>query len=465
MSAPRTLFDKIWERVCLTTRDDGQSLLYIDRHIGHEGTVGGFATLRERGLKFRRPDLTFTSADHFVSTHGPNLDDITNPRFRKMVVQFDNDAKEFGHTAFALGDERRGIVHVVGPEQGITQPGLLMVCGDSHTATHGAFGAFAFGIGSTELVHVLATQTLWQKKPKTMRITLDGTRPPGVTAKDLILAVIAEIGANGATGHVLEYAGEAVTSMSMEERMTVCNMSIEAGGRAGIIAPDDTTIEYLRGRPFAPSGDDWERACEYWRQLPTDAGASFDREVHIRADQLAPMVTWGVSPEDGVPVTGQVPDPAHAEDAARREQMQAALDYMGLTAGTRIDQIRVDHVFIGSCTNGRIEDLRAAAEVVRGKKVAITGLVVPGSSAVKRQAEAEGLHQVFVDAGLEWRETGCSMSCSFNGDQGKPQERWASTSNRNFVGRQGPQVRTHLVGPAMAAAAALTGRFTDVRSL
>jgi 3-isopropylmalate/(R)-2-methylmalate dehydratase large subunit len=465
MSAPRTLFDKIWERVCLTTRDDGQSLLYIDRHIGHEGTVGGFATLRERGLKFRRPDLTFTSADHFVSTHGPNLDDITNPRFRKMVVQFDNDAKEFGHTAFALGDERRGIVHVVGPEQGITQPGLLMVCGDSHTATHGAFGAFAFGIGSTELVHVLATQTLWQKKPKTMRITLDGTRPPGVTAKDLILAVIAEIGANGATGHVLEYAGEAVTSMSMEERMTVCNMSIEAGGRAGIIAPDDTTIEYLRGRPFAPSGDDWERACEYWRQLPTDAGASFDREVHIRADQLAPMVTWGVSPEDGVPVTGQVPDPAHAEDAARREQMQAALDYMGLTAGTRIDQIRVDHVFIGSCTNGRIEDLRAAAEVVRGKKVAITGLVVPGSSAVKRQAEAEGLHQVFVDAGLEWRETGCSMCCSFNGDQGKPQERWASTSNRNFVGRQGPQVRTHLVGPAMAAAAALTGRFTDVRSL
>lgn len=465
MSAPRTLFDKIWDRVCVTTRQDGYSLLYIDRHIGHDGTVGGFSALRERGLSLRRPDLTFASVDHFVSTTGPTLDDISNPTFRKLVSQFNVDAAEFGHTAFALGDERRGIVHVVGPEQGITQPGLLMVCGDSHTSTHGAFGAFAFGIGSTELVHVLSTQTLWQRKPKSMRVSIHGARAPGVTAKDLILGVIAQIGANGATGHVIEYAGEAIAAMSMEERMTVCNMSIEAGARAGIIAPDERTFAYLEGRPYAPGPAHWDRAVAYWRTLPSDAGAVFDREVDFDASVLVPFITWGTSPQDGAPIDGNVPDPRAEGDPQRRQELQSALDYMGLEAGMPINEIEVDHVFIGSCTNGRIDDLRAAAAVLEGRKVKISGLVVPGSTLVKKQAEAEGLDRIFVNAGLEWRESGCSMCCSFNGDMGEPGERWASTSNRNFVGRQGPRVRTHLVSPAMAAAAAVTGRFTDVRAL
>lgn len=465
MSSAKTLFDKIWDRVCLLTRDDGQSLLYVDRHIGHEGLVGGFAALRDRGLSLRRPDLLFGTADHFVSTTGPALDDISNPHFKRLVTQFSADAEEFGHTAFGLGDPRRGIVHVIGPEQGITQPGLLMVCGDSHTSTHGAFGAFAFGIGSTELMHVLATQTLWQRKPKTMRITVSGVRPQGVTAKDMILAIIAQIGANGATGYVIEYAGEAVRALSMEERMTLCNMSIEAGARAGIIAPDETTIEYLRGRPFAPMGDNWDKALSYWRSLPSDPGASYNREEQVDASQMEPMITWGTSPEDGLPVTGNVPDPDRVADVQRRQQIRAALDYMGLDAGMPVTDIKVDGVFIGSCTNGRIEDLRAAAAVVKGKQARITAIVVPGSGLVKQQAEAEGLDKIFTAAGLQWRETGCSMCCSFNGDMGKPKERWASTSNRNFVGRQGPQVRTHLVSPASAAAAAIAGRFADVRAL
>jgi 3-isopropylmalate/(R)-2-methylmalate dehydratase large subunit len=465
MSSPQTLFDKIWERVCLTTREDGQSLLYVDRHIGHEGSVGSFAELRERGLKLRRPDLLFTSADHFVSTRGTTLDDIESPKHRSLVIQFSNDAEEFGHTAFGLGDKRRGIVHVVGPELGITQPGLLIVCGDSHTSTHGAFGAFAFGIGSTELTHVLATQTLWQRKPKTMRICVDGVRSAGVTAKDMILGIIAQIGANGATGHVIEYAGEAIRALDMEGRMTLCNMSIEAGARAGIIAPDNKTIAYLKGRPYSPSDEHFERAAAWWRTLPTDVGATFDSELSLSADLLAPMMTWGTSPEHGIPIDGNVPDPARESDNSTRSELTSALDYMGLEAGTPLVGLGVDGVFIGSCTNGRIEDLRAAANIVQGKRVRTTTLVVPGSSAVKRQAESEGLHQVFLDAGCEWRETGCSMCCSFNGDQGKPQQRWISTSNRNFAGRQGPEVRTHLASPASAAAAALRGCITDVRTL
>jgi len=461
----QTLFDKIWNRVCLTTREDGQSLLYIDRHIGHEGLVGGFAGLRDRGLQLRRPDLTFGTADHFMSTKGPSLEDIENPKFRKLVAQFGHDADEFGHTAFKLGDSRRGIVHVIGPEQGITQPGLLIVCGDSHTSTHGAFGAFAFGIGSTELIHVLATQTLWQRKPKTMRINLNGKRPVGVTAKDMILGVIAQIGANGASGYVVEYAGAAIRALSMEERMTLCNMSIEAGARAGIIAPDETTIEYLQGRPFAPAGEQWQKACAYWRSLPSDEGAQFDHQVEVDASALAPMVTWGTSPEDGLPITACVPDPSAEFNLEKRASLQAAIEYMGLIPGMALTDVKVDGIFIGSCTNGRIDDLRAAAAQVRGKQVKVRGLIVPGSSAIKRQAEEEGLDQVFLDAGFEWRESGCSMCCSFNGDMGQPQERWASTSNRNFVGRQGPGVRTHLVSPAMAAAAAVHGHFVDVRTL
>jgi 3-isopropylmalate/(R)-2-methylmalate dehydratase large subunit len=465
MSLGKTLFDKIWDRVCLLTRDDGQSLLYVDRHIGHEGLVGGFAALRERGLGLRRPDLLFATADHFVATTGATLDDISNPRFKKLVTQFSADAEEFGHTAFGLGDPRRGIVHVIGPEQGITQPGLLMVCGDSHTATHGAFGAFAFGIGSTELTHVLATQTLWQRKPNTMRINVSGERPIGVSAKDMVLAIIAQIGANGATGHVIEYAGDAIRSLSMEERMTLCNMSIEAGARAGIIAPDETTISYLQGRPFAPQGGERDKAVTYWRSLPSDPDAQYNVEVNVDATSFAPMITWGTSPENGLPVSGTVPDPASEPNLDKRQQLEAALDYMGLTAGMAVTDIAVDGVFIGSCTNGRLDDLRAAAAVVRGKSTKIPAIVVPGSNLVKRQAEAEGLDEVFRAAGLQWRETGCSMCCSFNGDMGKPQERWASTSNRNFVGRQGPQVRTHLVSPASAAAAAIHGHFTDVREL
>ena len=465
MSLGKTLFDKIWDRVCLLTRDDGQSLLYVDRHIGHEGLVGGFAALRERGLELRRPDLLFATADHFVATTGATLDDISNPRFKKLVTQFSADAEEFGHTAFGLGDPRRGIVHVIGPEQGITQPGLLMVCGDSHTATHGAFGAFAFGIGSTELTHVLATQTLWQRKPNTMRINVSGERPIGVSAKDMVLAIIAQIGANGATGHVIEYAGDAIRSLSMEERMTLCNMSIEAGARAGIIAPDETTISYLQGRPFAPEGEEWDKAVRYWRSLPSDPDAQYNVEVSVDATLFAPMITWGTSPENGLPVSGTVPDPASEPNLDKRQQLEAALDYMGLTAGMAVTDIAVDGVFIGSCTNGRLDDLRAAAAVVRGKSTKIPAIVVPGSNLVKQQAEAEGLDEVFRAAGLQWRETGCSMCCSFNGDMGKPQERWASTSNRNFVGRQGPQVRTHLVSPASAAAAAIHGHFADVREL
>jgi len=368
-------------------------------------------------------------------------------------------------TAFGLRDPRQGIVHVVGPEQGITLPGLLLVCGDSHTSTHGALGAYAFGIGQSENEHVLATQTIWQPPPMTIRITVDGTRPQGVTAKDVILAIIARIGAGAAARHVIEYAGPVIRTMSMEERLTVCNMSIEAGARAGLVAPDDTTFEYLAGRPYAPHGALWDAALADWRRLPTDDGAEFDREVHIRADEVEPMVTWGTSPEHGLPISGLVPDPAGEPDPARRQALERAQSYMDLAPGTPMDGLPVDRVFIGSCTNARIEDLRAVAAIVRGARVRVPTLIVPGSGLVRQQAQAEGLDRVFIDAGMDWRHAGCSMCVGTNGDTGQPGQRVASTSNRNFEGRQGQGVRTHLVSPAMAAAAALQGRLVDVRRM
>ena len=465
MAAPRTMFEKIWQRHVVVDRDDGYTLLYVDRHLMHDGSAAGFARLRARGLKLRRPDRAFATPDHYVLSSSRKVADIPDPQHRSLVEQIRTNSDEYGVTLFDLGDERQGIAHVVGPEQGITQPGLTMVCGDSHTSTHGALGALAFGIGSSEVAHVMATQCLWQRKPKAMRVSVEGRLGAGITGKDVILAIIARIGAAGAVGHVIEYAGSAIRGLSIEGRLTLCNMSIEAGGRAGMVAPDDTTIAFLEGRPFAPRGADWDRAVATWRGLPSDEGARFDREVSLDAAAIAPMVTWGTSPEDALPVTARVPEPSSAPDAAKKDSMERALDYMGLTPGTPLEQVAVDRVFIGSCTNSRIEDLRAAATVARGRKAVIPSWVVAGSGLIKRQAEAEGLDRVFREAGFEWREPGCSMCVGMNGDTGKPGQRIASTSNRNFVGRQGPGVRTHLVSPAMAAAAAVTGRFTDVRRL
>jgi 3-isopropylmalate/(R)-2-methylmalate dehydratase large subunit len=446
-------------------RDDGYTLLYVDRHLMHDGSAAGFARLRAKGLKLRRPDLALATPDHYNSTAGRTLADIPDPQHRHLVEQMRENTQQTGVRLFFIDDERQGIAHVVSPEQGLTQPGVTLVCGDSHTATHGAVGALAFGIGSSEVTHVMATQCLWQRKPKTMRVKVEGTLGAGVTAKDVILAIIARIGAAGGVGHVIEYAGSAIRGLSIEGRLTVCNMSIEAGARAGMVAPDDTTYAYLHGRPLAPQGAAWDRALAYWRSLPTDAGAQFDREVTLDAAAIVPMLTWGTSPEDAVAITDRVPDPSSAPDAAKRDAMKGSLEYMGLVPGTPMDSIAVDRVFIGSCTNSRIEDLRAAATVVRGRKAVIPSWVVAGSGLVKRQAEAEGLDKVFLEAGLQWREPGCSMCVGMNGDTGLPGQRIASTSNRNFVGRQGRGVRTHLVSPAMAAAAAVTGRFTDVRRL
>jgi 3-isopropylmalate/(R)-2-methylmalate dehydratase large subunit len=419
----------------------------------------------DSGLSLRHPERTFGTADHYVSTASHEISAIAEPHRRAMVEAVGENAREHGFAFFGLGDARQGIVHIIGPEQGITQPGLLMVCGDSHTATHGALGALAFGIGSSEVTHVLATQTLWQMRPKAMRVTVDGTLGAGVTPKDVILAIIARVGAAGGVGHVIEYAGEVFRAMSMEGRMTVCNMSIEAGARAGMVAPDAATYAYMKGRPYVPTSAMWDQAMAYWTSLPSDEGAVFDLEVAMRGEDIAPMVTWGTSPEDASPITGMVPDPAAATTAERRDGMQAALAYMGLEPGARLAEIAVDRVFIGSCTNGRIEDLRAAAAVVRGRQAVVQAWVVPGSGLVKAQAEAEGLDRVFRDAGLEWREPGCSMCVAMNGDTVAPGARCASTSNRNFVGRQGRGARTHLLSPAMAAAAAITGRLTDVRTL
>ncbi len=465
--AARTLFEKIWAQHVVARRDDGQTLLYVDRHLVQDGSAPAFELLRQRRLPVRSPERAFATADHYVPTHTRQLASVADPEKRAMAQALQDDCAAAGIRFFGLGDERQGIVHVVGPEQGLSLPGMLIVCGDSHTSTHGALGALAFGIGSFEITHVLATQTLWQRMPPTLRITVDGRLGPCVTAKDVILSVIARIGSAGGTGHVIEYAGEAIRSLSMEARMTVCNMTIEAGARAGMIAPDDTTFQWLAGRPFAPQGAAWDAAVAQWRELPSDAGAVFDREVALHADEIAPMVTWGTSPEDALPITGRVPDPATTADATRRESMRRALAYMGLQPGQPLTELAVDRVFIGSCTNGRIEDLRSAADVARGRYVAagVEAWVVPGSGLVKRQAEAEGLDRVFLEAGFQWRFAGCSMCLGTNGDQVAPGQRCASTSNRNFVGRQGPGARTHLMSPAMAAAAAVIGRLSDVRTL
>jgi len=466
MSAQRTLYDKIWDDHVVETQPDGTSLLYIDRHLIHEVTSPqAFEGLRAAGRKVHAPQKTLAVVDHNVPTtdrtHG-----IDDPEAALQVKTLADNCAEFGIEYYDELDMRQGIVHIIGPEQGFTLPGTTIVCGDSHTSTHGAFGALAHGIGTSEVEHVLATQTLLQNKAKNMRVAVDGALPAGVTAKDIILAIIGEIGTAGGTGYVIEYAGEAIRALSMEGRMTVCNMSIEGGARAGMIAPDDKTLEYIMGRPRSPKGAAWDMARRYWEILPSDQGAHFDREVKLNAADLPPLVTWGTSPEDVVSITGAVPDPAKVDDEGKRNAISRSLAYMGLTPGTKITDIRIDRVFIGSCTNGRIEDLRAAAQVVKDKRVAdtVNAMVVPGSGLVKEQAESEGLDRIFIAAGFEWREPGCSMCLAMNADKLRPGERCASTSNRNFEGRQGFKGRTHLVSPAMAAAAAVAGHFVDIRT-
>ena len=464
---PRTLFDKIWDSHVVHRQEDGTCLLYIDRHLVHEVTSPqAFEGLRMAGRKVRRPEATLAVADHNVPTtdRSKGIDDEES---RIQVEALTRNCREFGIELYDMDDLRQGIVHIIGPEQGFTLPGATIVCGDSHTSTHGASGALAFGIGTSEVEHVLATQTLIQKPAKNMRITVAGSRPLGTTGKDLVLAIIGRLGTAGGTGHVVEYAGEAIRALSMEGRMTVCNMSIEAGARAGLIAPDETTYAYLEGRPMAPKAGQWEAALAAWKGLPSDEGARYDSEITLEAADIVPQVTWGTSPQDVVPVTGSVPDPASAEDEAGRASLSRALDYMGLTAGVPIAQVAVDKVFIGSCTNGRIEDLREAAKIAEGRRVAegVQALIVPGSGLVKNQAEEEGLDRIFTEAGFEWREPGCSMCLAMNADKLKPGERCASTSNRNFEGRQGRGGRTHLMSPGMAAAAAVTGHITDVRDL
>ncbi len=459
---PRTLMEKVWDRHVVRSTADAPDLLYVDLHLVHEVTSPqAFEGLRLAGRSVRRPDLTLATVDHNVPTtdRSQPIDDALSA---KQIETLERNCAEFGIRLFSTRSPRQGIVHMIGPELGLTQPGMTVVCGDSHTATHGAFGALAFGIGTSEVEHVLATQTLEQSRPATYAIEVDGELPFGTTAKDVILRVIGDLGVDGGVGHVYEYRGSAIRSLSMEARMTVCNMSIEGGARAGMVAPDDTTFAYLEGRPHAPSGADWEAALDSWRALPTDAGATFDRTYHLDAATLEPTVTWGTTPAMSAPVTGRVPSPA---DTADPEQTRRALDYMGLTGGEAITDLPLDRVFLGSCTNARIEDLRAAAAVVRDRAVADTvrAMVVPGSTMVKLQAESEGLDVVFKDAGFEWREAGCSMCLGMNPDILEPGERCASTSNRNFEGRQGKGGRSHLVSPVMAAAAAVHGRFVDVR--
>jgi 3-isopropylmalate/(R)-2-methylmalate dehydratase large subunit len=465
MSAPKTLFDKIWDAHVVHRQDDGTCLIYIDRHLVHEVTSPqAFEGLRTAGRQVRAPNRTLAVADHNVPTTDRSAG-IADEESRIQVEALANNAAEFGVPYFAMNDVRQGIVHVIGPEQGFTQPGMTIVCGDSHTATHGAFGALAFGIGTSEVEHVLATQTLIQQPAKNMRISVDGELAPGVTAKDVILAIIGKIGTAGGTGHVIEFAGSAIRDLSMEGRMTVCNMAIEAGARAGMIAPDEKTFAYLEGKPMAPKGEVWEKAVSYWRSLPSDDGASYDTEVVLDAADIAPTVTWGTSPEDALAITESVPDPDKEKDDVKRAKLQRAIDYMGLTPGQKLTDVKIDTVFIGSCTNSRIEDLRSAASVAEGKRVAdgIRAMVVPGSGLIKEQAEAEGLDKVFTAAGFEWREPGCSMCLAMNADKLSVGERCASTSNRNFEGRQGRGGRTHLVSPEMAAAAAVTGHLTDIR--
>jgi 3-isopropylmalate/(R)-2-methylmalate dehydratase large subunit len=467
MSKPRTLFDKIWDAHVVDRQDDGTCLLYIDRHLVHEVTSPqAFEGLRLAKRPVRRPEQTLAVADHNVPTTDRSKG-IADPESRQQVDVLERNIRDFGITYFGMDDIRQGIVHVIGPEQGFTLPGTTIVCGDSHTATHGAFGALAFGIGTSEVEHVLATQTLIQRPAKNMRVEVEGRLGPGVGAKDIVLAIIGKIGTAGGTGHVIEYTGEAIRALSMEGRMTVCNMTIEAGARAGLIAPDETTFDYLKGRPMAPKGGAWEQAVAYWRTLPSDPGAHYDTVVTIDAASIVPQVTWGTSPEDVLPITGRVPDPAEVADEARRAAMMRSLQYMGLEPGVPLAEVPVQRVFIGSCTNSRIEDLRQAAAVAKGRKVAagVNAMVVPGSGLVKEQAESEGLDKIFLEAGFEWREAGCSMCLAMNADRLAPGERCASTSNRNFESRQGKGGRTHLMSPAMAAAAAVTGRLADVRKL
>ncbi|MCC7035900.1 MAG: 3-isopropylmalate dehydratase large subunit [Alphaproteobacteria bacterium] len=468
MSKPRTMFEKIWDSHVVSRNDDGVSVIYIDRHLVHEVTSPqAFEGLRMAKRPVRRPDATLAVVDHNVPTSHDRLKGITDPEAKLQVDTLEKNVAQFGIEYFGMADKRQGIVHVIGPEQGMTQPGMTIVCGDSHTSTHGAFGALAFGIGTSEVEHVLATQTLIQKPAKNMRVLVEGELTPFTTAKDIILAIIGKIGTAGGTGYVIEFAGSAIRSLSMEGRMTVCNMTIEGGARAGLIAPDDTTFEDLRGRPMAPQGADFDKAVAYWRTLVTDDGAVFDKEIRLDAKDIAPQVTWGTSPETVAPITGFVPDPAKIEDQGQREFITRALDYMGLQAGQRLTDVSIDKVFIGSCTNSRIEDLREVAKIAAGRKVAKTvyAMIVPGSGLVKEQAEKEGLDKIFIEAGFDWREAGCSMCLAMNADKLQPGERCASTSNRNFEGRQGRGGRTHLMSPAMAAAAALTGRLTDVREL
>ena len=464
MSMPKTLFEKIWSRHVIVEREDGTCLLAIDRHLCHEGSFHAFDKLERENRVIRRPDLTIGIADHYVSTKAPELGN-EEQALRIPIEKLTANTKKAGIPLYGIGTPEQGIVHVTGPEQGLTLPGIILVCGDSHTATHGALGCLAFGIGASEVAHVLATQTLWQEKPKTMRINIEGELGTGVVAKDVILHLISVIGANGATGYMIEYAGSTVKNLSVEGRMTMCNMSIEAGGRAGMIAPDEKTFEYLKDRKHSPKNENWDLAVTDWKTLFSDADAVFDREVNIEASDIAPSLTWGNSPEEALPVTGKIPDPKNESDVARREALEFTLQYMGLNPGTSLTDIEVDRVFIGSCTNSRIEDLRAAAAVARGRTTRVPAIVVPGSAMIKKQAEDEGLAQIFVDAGFDWRATGCSMCVGMNGDLTPPGERCASTSNRNFKGRQGPRSRTHLMSPAMAAAAAIMGRITDIREL
>lgn len=465
MSKPTTLFEKIWNEHLIADDGEGRCLLHVSRHLAHDGSWHAFKFLQDRGLSVRHPDQLFATPDHGVSTLSHDIKKIKDLDQIRVVKALDENAQTHGFTVFGLNDSRQGIIHVVGPEQGLTQPGLLMVCGDSHTSTHGALGALSFGIGASEVCHVLATQAIWQKKPQTMRVTVDGLLPRGVTAKDLILAIIAKVGANGATGHVIEYDGSTIREMTMEQRLTVCNMSIEAGAKAGLIAPDHTTFDYLKGKPFAPTGQDWEDALAYWKTLKSDEDAVFDKHVVIDVQALEPMVTWGNSPEDAVSVTGQVPDPFQAGGRAREQAILSTLEYMGLAPRQPMTEVNIDLVFIGSCTNGRIEDLRAAADIAKQGKAVVQAIVVPGSSLVKQQAELEGLDKIFKAAGFEWRESGCSMCVGMNGDLAGQEVRTASTTNRNFRGRQGVNSRTHLMSPAMAAAAALKGHIVDVRDL
>ena len=459
---PRTLFDKIWDSHLVDKQGDGACLIYIDRHLVHEVTSPqAFDGLRNSNRKVRRPQQTFAVADHNVPT-SDRTNGIENLESRIQVETLEKNCKDFDVTLFPLLDKRQGIVHIVGPEQGITQPGMTIVCGDSHTATHGAFGALAFGIGTSEVEHVLATQTLIQKPAKNMRINVSGSLSPSVTSKDVILKIIGKIGTAGGTGYVIEYSGEAIRNLSMEGRMTICNMSIEAGARAGLIAPDEKTYNYISGRPYAPKGEAWKKAISYWKTLPSDRDSIYEKEIEIKADSIEPQVTWGTSPQDVAPINGQIPDPKDFKDLNRRNAIERSLEYMGLKPNQKIKDIKIDRVFIGSCTNGRIEDLREVAKVVKGKKVTVSSMIVPGSGLVKEQAEKEGIDKILISAGFDWREPGCSMCLAMNPDQLRPKERCASTSNRNFEGRQGREGRTHLVSPAVAAATAIKGKLSLV---